>query len=63
MQFVDQLIFRKAAPRQIKYLKPLDYTTASGLSAEVFRQLEENFVVGPQKAGNGAAQQRAPNER
>lgn len=47
MQIVEWLIFRKVAPRQIKYLTSLNYSTASGLSAEVLRQLEEDFVVGP----------------
>jgi AhpD family alkylhydroperoxidase len=47
MRAIDRLLFLKLAPRQVRYLAPLDYARATGLARSVLDQLEREFVVGP----------------
>lgn len=47
MRWLDHLVFRRAAPRAIRYLEPPDYDRATGLEAAVLAQLDDDFLVGP----------------
>ena len=47
MQLLDRILFYKIAPRQVRYLRPLDYGKAEGLAAAAIDQMERDFVVGP----------------
>jgi AhpD family alkylhydroperoxidase len=47
LQLLDKLLFYKIAPRQVRYLRPLDYGRAEGLAAATIEQMEQDFVVGP----------------
>jgi AhpD family alkylhydroperoxidase len=47
MRPLDRLLFYKVAPRQTRYLAPVDYAKATGLARAVLDQLARDFVVGP----------------
>lgn len=47
MRWLDDLVFKRAAPRAIRYLTPLDLRRPAGLEAAVLAQLDEDFVAGP----------------
>jgi AhpD family alkylhydroperoxidase len=47
MRWLEDLVFKHAAPRAVRYLAPLDYRRAAGLAAAVLAQLDEDFVLGP----------------
>jgi AhpD family alkylhydroperoxidase len=46
-QAIEQLIFRNLTPLSIRHLPPPDFGRASGLSAAVYRQLEQEFQAVP----------------
>jgi AhpD family alkylhydroperoxidase len=46
-QAIEQLIFRNLTPLSIRHLPPPDIGKASGLSAAVYRQLEQEFQTVP----------------
>jgi AhpD family alkylhydroperoxidase len=47
LQILDKILFYKIAPRQVRYLRPLDYRNATGLARAAIEQMEQDFVVGP----------------
>ena len=47
MRLVDKFLFYNIAPRQVRYLSPLDYGKAEGLAGAAIDQMERDFVVGP----------------
>ena len=47
MRLPDKILFHKIAPRQVRYLSPLDYRKAEGLASVALAQMERDFVVGP----------------
>ncbi len=47
MRLLDRILFYKIAPRQVRYLRSLDYAKAEGLAAAAIDQMERDFVVGP----------------
>ena len=47
MRLLDQILFHKIAPLQVRYLGPLDYRHAVGLAAAAIEQMEQDIVVGP----------------
>lgn len=47
MRPIDRLLFFKVAPRQVRYLAPLDYAGTSGLARDLIDQMVRDFVVGP----------------
>jgi AhpD family alkylhydroperoxidase len=47
VRLFDKILFHKIAPRQVRYLSPLDYRKAEGLAGAALEQMERDFVVGP----------------
>jgi AhpD family alkylhydroperoxidase len=47
LRLLDRILFHKVAPRQVRYLSPLDYDRTEGLAREVLEQMEQDFLVGP----------------
>lgn len=47
LQTIEQMIFRNLTPLSIRHLPPPDIARASGLSAAVYRQLEQEFQAVP----------------
>jgi AhpD family alkylhydroperoxidase len=47
LQAIEQLIFRNLTPLSIRHLPPPDIGDASGLSASVYRQMEQEFQTVP----------------
>jgi AhpD family alkylhydroperoxidase len=47
LRILDKILFHKIAPRQVRYLRPLDYDGAEGLAGAALEQMEQDFVVGP----------------
>ncbi|HWF10867.1 MAG TPA: hypothetical protein VG297_20505 [Bryobacteraceae bacterium] len=47
MRLLDRILYYKVAPRQIRYLKSIDYGAAAGLAGAVMQQMETDFLVGP----------------
>jgi AhpD family alkylhydroperoxidase len=47
LQAIEQMIFRNLTPLSIRHLPPPDIGRAEGLSAEVYRQLEQEFQTVP----------------
>ncbi len=47
MRFLDRLLYYEVAPRQISYLKSIDYGGTTGLARRVMEQMEAEFVAGP----------------
>lgn len=47
MRLLDNILYYKVAPGQIRYLKAIDYSAATGLARDVMLQMESDFLVGP----------------
>ena len=47
LRSIEQFIFRNLTPLSVRHLPPPDVAAATGLSAEVYRQLEEEFQTVP----------------
>ncbi len=47
MRLLDNILFHRIAPLQVRYLEPLNYRRAYGLARAALGQMERDFVVGP----------------
>jgi len=47
VRLLDRILYYKVAPGQIRYLKSVDYSAATGLAQAVMEQMETDFLVGP----------------
>jgi AhpD family alkylhydroperoxidase len=47
LRLLDRILYFKVAPRQIRYLKSIDYAHTAGLARDVMEQMDADFVVGP----------------
>jgi AhpD family alkylhydroperoxidase len=47
LRLLDNILYYKVAPGQIRYLKSIDYSAATALARDVMLQMESDFLVGP----------------